>query len=563
MFFVLFLLEFLFDGKSFSDFSTMPNISNQSTGQSSTTSFAESVCQSFKGLLSSLKMSFHYVPSKKPKVSDPSPLRNGRQLQFPLNLWQTATYLPDELLLKIFDFLTIRQRLTIGRVCRQWRRLSLDGVKEFAVGCKNMESLDRHLAMTNHFICEDEMKRLQVLNLVLNKCGHSLRKLQLGGVDEQKIMLKDRSPVFQKLFGQTVFLLIQNCRQLEVLVFDFGCLFSENTFHFIFQQMGKQLNELYFGDKRILHHSYELALKYLDPNRVKKLAIELGVRPGDPMLDRSKHALKAKKFFLHFRHLTSLAVDAYTWDFETFPDFLDITEFSSNGDFEILLSHKSFLSKLRTFRIKHWPENTMPAQVPNWILHLECLEVLSIRVFHGWQIQLLADHLPNLREFSLELLFLEFDKSLFAQFLKLKNLRVVRLCWNTDFFQQINFERVCSVPHVTFFELVSEFRNPREDLTCLLSNMSRIFPSLQHLDIFGQKFRHETLLGALNQLTELRKFALTTCDTHDDFIRNELSPLCDRKNIQLFWDNRHNCDKKYFDLIEQTFWTGLEKVWRL
>ena len=155
----------------------------------------------------------------------------------------------------------------------------------------------------------------------------------------------------------------------------------------------------------------------------------------------------------------------------------------------------------------------MPDPVPDWILQLQCLEVLSIELNREWQVQMLADHLPELKEISLYFIILEFIEytNVFAQFLKFKNLRVLRICWsNYSNFKKINFRRFCSIPHVTFFELMWQCSSPGNDITSFLTSMPQIFPNLQHLDICGQKFRHETLLYKLSQLTKLRKLGLST-----------------------------------------------------
>ena len=72
------------------------------------------------------------------------------------------------------------------RVCRIMRKLGKSG----STTC-----------VDESFISEDKMKRLQFLNSVLMKCGHSLHKLQLSGLFENKIVPEDNPPGFQKLFG--------------------------------------------------------------------------------------------------------------------------------------------------------------------------------------------------------------------------------------------------------------------------------------------------------------------------------------------------------------------------
>ena len=195
----------------------------------------------------------------------------------------------------IFDFLRAWQRLIIRRVCRQRDYLSFDSVKEFAVGSKNREILNRHFPMTNHFISEDEMQRLKVLNLLLKKCGNPLRKLQLPWIKKSQKQKK------------LSFLSLESFGQLS--------------------KVSKTLN------------LYRTSLT--SPNS-HQMAMSKFLRRKNPSCRSCAHS-----------------------------------------------------------QFKHWPtiDEAMPAQVPNWILHLECLEVPLIRIFYGWQIKMLADHLPNLKEF--------------------------------------------------------------------------------------------------------------------------------------------------------------------
>ena len=503
------------------------------------------------------------IPSKKQKVSnDVQPPNVEGQQRLPLHCGPVEANFPEEILLTIFDFLTIRGRLTAGHVCRRWRRLSLVGLEEFAVGSKDLECLDRHLPMTNHFISENEMKRLQVLNLVLTKCGHSLRKLKLSGLEVVKCVhrddLLDKPPGFYELFNEIVTLLVQQCRKLKILVFDFRCRFSEKTFHFILHHVGSQLTELYFCDRDVLSSfSYDLVMKYLNPDRVQKLAV------GFPC-ERDE---KQRKFILRFRHLTSLAGNDCLKDFDLFANSTTkVTDLS----FEYLpgiSSQKPFLSKLRTFRISSMVMyNKLPCQVPDWISHLQCLEVLSLPVSRGWMVQMLVERLPKLKEIGLELDIIksEENESIFAQFSKMKNLRVLRLLWEQNYFNQVNFQKACSVPQVNFVEMLFRYTRDRHDLTPFLTNLSRIFPNLHLLDIHGHDFRQETLLAELNRLPKLKKLALATSVTNDEFAQKELRPFCEQKNIQLLWDN----DDMYVlskNRRKPVFrgWNRLHIAWRL
>ena len=469
---------------------------------------------------------------------------------------------PEEILLEIFQHLTIRGRLTVSRVCRQWRRLSLVDVQEFAIGSKDLEALDRHLPMTNHFISDDEMKRLHILNLVLNRCGRSLRKLQLSGldlVDHPRSKIVNPKPLaFYVLFLDTVQLLIKNCTNLRILIFDAQCKLQETIFQAILANLGHQLTELYFGDAQTLREcSLQLAMDYLKPNQIRKLSISF------PSIHDEIN------FFSRFPHLTSLTVNQGGRHFEVLSTNTNITNFSVcnslySGGKESLSD--SFLSKLRSFRVNNWVHfatGSIP-KAPEWLLQLGSLEVLSVGLNFGWQVKMLADHLPKLKEVSLRLFFLEIEDP-FAPLLKLKNLKVIRLGWFLEYFLKMNFKRACSLSQVTFLEMFFDDLHfcQEEDITSFLSSLPRMFPNLQHFDVCAHTFRPKTLLTKLKQLKKLKRFALTTCNTHDDFVQNRLIPVCNRKNIQLLWDNRYPHKNRTFDRIEQTqlHWARLERVW--
>lgn len=307
-------------------------------------------------------------------------------------------------------------------------------------------------------------------------------------------------------------------------------------------------------------------MKYLNPDRVQTLLIE----------DSSK---KYDKHNFRFQHLISVEISPMCYDIVPFLPYT-ITNFSCRDllfgeNFIPDLENSSFFSNLYTLRLSTWmpADEKMPDQVPSWLLKLPHLQILTLSVKHGWQIQLLVDNLPKLKEISLTLHIREkkVNENLFHQLSKLKYLKVLCLTWLTDSFHLINFQQFCTLSQVTFFEM--DYFNPELwsvkkgcNGNSLLKSLPRILPNLHHLDLEEHDFQPKLLLTTLKQLKKLKKFRLKTLKLYDDFVQNQLIPFCDQKNICLLWNydccatfpSNFHCAYKNMRQKKNSYWRFLE-----
>lgn len=485
--------------------------------------------------------------------------------------------LADEIIIRICDFLTIRDRLTFRRVCRRSFDLSLRYINEFSVGSNELEYLDRHLPMTNHFISGDEIKRLQVLNLVLKEDGPSLRKLQLSSLEQvkypsQKPMATNKKPAkFEELCFQMEQLLTTNCPKLEVLIFDYKCRLKKKTFQYILDHLGHQLKELYFGDLGLLHlYSTFKINSYLNPDRIQKLVV---------MLDQDDDNERQNLF--KFQHLTSITINQADIGKDCPSFWHTITSLSCRSKLSNYesLAEFDFWAKLDTLRIEEWKweeENNdhdfigHAMQVPNWLRNLPCLQNLSLQIGHPCQIVLLVNNLPTLKNLALIFHSEGHEKAivetLLPQILKLKNLQTLRINWLSAYIEMIDTQLIYPHSQITFFELKAK---PDKVHSCneisLLKTLHQIFPNLEHLDI---QVHHDddfhSIPCVVRRFEKLKRFRLLTCQNKETSIQNELISFFDQQRIQLHWKfccESETCVK--FKKVEINYWANLHNIWRI
>ena len=90
----------------------------------------------------------------------------------------TINQLPNELIKKVIDYLSMEDRITVRRLNRTWRQMSFKNIRELVVG----NFFEQHEVFRRPLLClnsENDLKSLKCFELVLEESGNSLQTLFL------------------------------------------------------------------------------------------------------------------------------------------------------------------------------------------------------------------------------------------------------------------------------------------------------------------------------------------------------------------------------------------------
>ena len=459
--------------------------------------------------------------------------------------------LPNELLLIILDFLSFADRLRMSGVCRRWSKLILSDLDEVTVGSEYLQTLDPHRLVTNAVFCRKEIDRLRSLNLVLKGCKNSLKKLRLSFIDGEE--LEGKSDEFGRLVDEMISLLIK-CTVLTCLRFDYGFRLSKDKFELILRHLGPQLVDLSCNDTSSLECAYELACKYLNPNKVRKLDVHFGQSDS-----------RMKIFFKRFTRLTSFKIRGN-------PDRVDFvhkmpthirelavhTESLFDGHLLKEICTSKFASKLYRLKLYGTLVKSCVDCIP--LKRLTSLRHLHLSDLSGESFAYIVAQLPQLESLSIEqgnVLFYSRGVHLICRLKFLQKLVLnVELPWGPGFQPSLKMDEPISSLDVLFlrFHVYGNDYSRGEEKE-FIASLPRLFPNLSHLDVRTHSFALDNLFAAIGQFAQLRRLGVivhTNSGDNDDGDENagvsqvegQVRTLCRQKNISLRW-TRPAAQKNY------------------
>ena len=431
--------------------------------------------------------------------------------------------LPTLVIQQILSFFPLRDRLKLRLISPLWSALVFSNVTEFAVGNRELATLDRHFPMRDHFFCDDELDRLRGVVFLLKKTKHCLVKLHLSFIDGQN--LEQKSEEFNQQVDEMIFLLIQ-CSRLTCLRFDYGFRLPKAKYELILRHLGTQLVEFYCEDSSSWEFSHEFAMKYLNPIKAKILSVDYG-----------KSNIEFQQFLEKFPYLTF------------FKDFSGQLKPHS-------LKHLSNLTEFcAAFPNNLLPEIAKSAFAPNLVFYqfrgLEILEpdidlyknLRSLRFLFVRDLSNINRLLQNLPQLVVFVCRLYLCNSLLNQISKMKKLKVLDVLWSPRDLE-LNLDPILNVE----FLLLTTFF-PSTDLHdgTAWEKIASVFPNLKCLDIHCSFYQPEPFLASLARLPKLRRLRLHTRNPKEEgaqytveesfLARQQIKSFCARNQIEFLWSH--------------------------
>ena len=414
-----------------------------------------------------------------------------------------------------------------------------------------MATLDRFFPMTNNFFCDGEINRLRLVVLLLKKTKHRLVKLQLGFIDGER--LEQESEEFKRLVDEMISLLIQ-CSKLTSLRFDYEFCLPKAKFEHILQHLGPQLVELYCDYNSSLRDSYEFAMKYLDPLKAKKLAVDYG--NSDAKIERF---LKRFPFLTSFRNLNFNLNPNFS---KLMPNLSEFTNGSWSPAFLQTFMQKSescFNQKLVFFQLSSKLNEKSFDNFKNFrSLRYLIVDQHDPRFPFDQHMSDIVQYLPQLELFVCHYL----TQDTFLQIYEMKNLKVLEIYDYTGYLTQIKPD---PMPNIEFL-LVSV---NRFDPGSTWEVIATVFPNIKCLDIRCWSYRPDLLVAALLRLPKLRRLRLhcfkplkAVYSIEESFLnRQKVKSFCDEKNTEFLWSYFERSNDKLpdntIDFSLESFFLGI------
>lgn len=234
------------------------------------------------------------------------------------------SHFPDELILQIFDHLSLHHRLVARKVCRQWRRLSLLEIDELQIGKKRVPDVILRKARYPLYILKFTTT-CRTIKTISNYSGYSLRSLTLN--------FSTASISNFDLCRCTLDSLVSNCPNLVQLYLDIPTCLTTLNWSSFFGQLGHKLEKVFIFPTNVCL----IAIPHLNPERLK----EFGFHVHTPK--------ECKQLFQKFPHLTSISLSSSTLSVSALKNLSNLKKLHLQG----YLPKKVFLACLQLSNVQH------------------------------------------------------------------------------------------------------------------------------------------------------------------------------------------------------------------
>lgn len=339
---------------------------------------------------------------------------------------------------------------------------------------------------------------------------------------------------FNRLLDKMISLLIQ-CSKLTALHLDIDFRLPKDKLEIIFKHLGPQLVELYCDDHLTLVNSYEFSMKYLDPTKIRKLAVDSG-----------SSYQECKQFFAHFFQLTFFkhfpleslrrSLNPPNYSFQLFnvklckllPNLteIDITTNSKDPILQII-SQSVFAPKLISLQLSFLDRKSDYSFFANF----KSLRHLQFFSPDKQSLTAIVTFLPQLESFFLNMIESDDSKYFLILISRLKNLKILKLSFMRA--SPIKLALTC-MSNVIF--LIIEFMD--EMLIKMCKPIVSCFPNLKGLDIKCKFFISNVDLSFFSQLRPLRRLQLHTRYPRGKWNELIIDNRCSKILIQLFCDQK-------------------------
>ena len=510
-------------------------------------------------------------------------LLNVQQVDFDLNT------LPDEVLVDVFTFLPVRDRIRLRSVCRRWSRLTLLYLPHLFVGrvfkkqskTAIPEFYQLHLTRFLNTNC--------TTRLLLEHAGRSLRQVHLHRVEfdvstnqinqmfpldepieehqpaqfpflendfvaaeqQQPVQLNLPEQGFQEpksLHNTVAYTMMLHCPNLISLEFSRCRGLTADMLRKMLEYYGPQLKELML---RQTHSSneFQLILDNLDPQRLRKLGLFV---ENDQQL-----STVCRRF--------PLIEEMYLGSFNP----INLEPLETMRKLQVFRFQNRYSQLERLFPLT---QGSLPTTLQS--LHLNCLirdsvnhmaflgclsnlRHLKMVVNDNRQADYLFDNMNKLE--SLDLCLLLFPNEFCLENLhKMQNLLSLRIkCHNIS---SLKLNQQHLMPNVQSLTLVgSNFIYTLLDIGHSLNRLVHIFPNLKFLEITDQWSLPKSLIKCICDLRQLRELRLYMNEKHLVFARESLRPFLSRIHITLVLCTRQyqsmsgfTLGSRYYNLIPRS-----------
>lgn len=453
-----------------------------------------------------------------------------------------ANDLPNEILQKIFEFCSIKERMSLARVCHKWMKMSLIGIKQIHLKSEMQFSLDNRMDQT---IIWKSVSDLNTIEFKLNtkKLDGIVRLLRYIGTYLQAFVFgfdcSELASIDSK--GQLLEGLMQHCPNLTTLKFH---SFHRSELELLLQKYGQQLEELEpLPCKKV---SFQTLMPYLNPIKLRILGLDF--------INQSDLRLVCETFVF----LTVLKI----WD--------DSENFSSSLDFsplkglkylqELSLGRQEEEIGLRNFdwmNTNAWSQTLISLELAmqlqmtskRMITLKKLLQLRNLKIVVSTleQVCFVCNNLQNLTRLSIDF-SLDRRRTIFPVFSKLIKLKYFSICFEPDCLWPIPvlFEH-CSLKSVEFFSLACpnhyndefDFQTFKLNVNRFIQILPQAFPNVKKFEIWGCWIFGPTLCSCLTRMCQLKTFICHATgyvqevaqeETNEKFVM-ELQVCCRRNQI--------------------------------
>lgn len=434
---------------------------------------------------------------------------------------------PDEILLHIFNFCHILERIRFRLVCRKWCRLSLYGIHQLFLGQNSNGILEIDFKNRIYFPIQQHARILKAATFLLKEIGSSLHSLYTN-----PICLVVRPTTYSSLdlpiydyFCKFVQILIDYCPNLVEL--DLG---SEHPFLQMHKVVIQPLTNLakHFGHQlkvfRVtlcLADDLQTFLNYLNPQKLRRFSFFLKT---PSWLEDVCH---------RFPLLTELEVVSLFW-FRTLPwnslkKLINIrkiriqTVFFDQFWFTVPNGQDS-IDQIVKFLEFYYPYTRIPNDLKDRSL-IKKMRILDAETL-GYQCQELP-YLENVIMTSLT----------FRELYHLKHLKCLSFLWFWE--SEVRLESMFPIPSLSRLNFRRIFlgtdteKNIRQEK--LLTELGRIFPNVEDVKITTSGSNTSALIEYVKTLPNLRLFILAL--DPDELVKvkeeKQLISVCNSRNVYL------------------------------
>lgn len=406
--------------------------------------------------------------------------------------------LPNEILLIIFEKMSLGDRTRAFQVCQKFRSLALLDVKQFGI----------HGAC-QHRLAEDLVRFV----------GHQIVGIQFYDIDLgrnffYKSMLRHLS---SKLTILHLFYTDEPRHYWEPLIIKFG----------------PQLKEFALQGCCVDRKTQQLLLDHLNPTRLRRLNVDLSITNS------------FRKFCRRFRQLTHLKTSIWSApDFRVFKYLRNLKSLDLTVDDEIetfdwlsVEKHDSATfapCSLETLLI----QGSVDIQSPNGFNvfhHLNCLKHLKIDILTETQLKKILILTPHLTSLEARASFV-IDGSIMSSITNLRHLTYLTMYWPTVIFQNVTMKSLLPMPTLKNFSFHSfQCARPNKVGDEMISNLPKIFPNLETF-IFRSAhwiLPHVFLMCVL-QLPSLNGLRIFAAQRNVPLFFSLLASLLESKKVDFF-----------------------------